>query len=231
MLVSLLVDSTARYRQRPISPNSYMVCRQRPSLSSLLFVPFLPIIQRSLVTAYAVTRIVFLRGEMKTFFSIVALVFLLGALALWRGAAPVSAATTTHSDWFWENPFPQGRDLYKVACPSTTLCKAVGDNGTILSWDGANWTADISGTTAYLIDVACPSTTLCKAVGENGVIRSWNGVIWSADNSGTTSYLNGVACPSTTLCKAVGAVARFARGLAGRIGAPTPPARRVTSMA
>lgn len=105
--------------------------------------------------------------------------------------------------WQWENPLPQGNSLNGVACPSTTLCKTVGANGTILSWNGTTWSIDTSGTTNLLHGVTCPSTTLCKAVGNSGTILSWNGTTWSAESSGTTSSLFSVACPSVTLCKAV----------------------------
>ena len=124
------------------------------------------------------------------------------------GARPKTAAapatTTTVYDWGWENPLPQGLTLLGVSCPSASLCKAVGDSGTIMSWNGTSWSADSSGTTSTLQGVSCPTATLCKAVGWSGTIVSWNGTSWSADSSGTTSNLYGVSCPTATLCKAVG---------------------------
>ena len=38
------------------------------------------------------------------------------------------------------------KDLWGVSCVTTTLCKAVGDDGTIVSWNGTAWSANTSGT-------------------------------------------------------------------------------------
>ena len=121
------------------------------------------------------------------------------------GAVPhTRAVVTTVDDWGWENPLPQGELLHAVSCVSATLCKAVGAMGTILSWDGTQWSADSSGTTVGLVGVSCPTSTFCKAVGGGGVILSWNGAAWTADTSGTTLPFAAVSCAATTLCKAVG---------------------------
>src|SRR5436190_13291674 len=76
---------------------------------------------------------------------------------------------------------PTDDNLFGIACPSTSLCKAVGNNGTIVSWNGTSWSTDTSPTGDCLNGVACPSTSLCKAVGDNGTIASWNGTSWSTE--------------------------------------------------
>jgi|GEM_PF-2800609 len=142
---------------------------------------------------------------MKRSFSILASLFGLLLLALVLPNAPVAhAATATVYDWVWEQPTAQGADLMGVHCLSDTFCKATSVTGDILSWDGTQWNADISGTTTQLNSINCATTTFCKAVGNGGVIRTWDGNIWSAESSGTTETLLGIACPSATLCKAVG---------------------------
>src|SRR5215211_7535548 len=131
---------------------------------------------------------------------------LVGAVALlallvpaFTTAPPVAAASwSTDSSGTSQN-------LWGVACVSSSFCKAVGDSGTIRSWNGSSWTADSSGTTQSLNAVACASTTFCKAVGNGGTILAWNGSSWSTDQSGTTQVIEGVACISTSFCKAVGA--------------------------
>lgn len=119
-------------------------------------------------------------------------------------AATVPSAHASADTWIWQNPLPQGNTLRAVSCPSTGLCKSVGDGGTILSWDGASWSMDVSPTTHSLRGVSCPSTGYCKAVGGGGTILSWDGVTWSADTSPTANGLAAVSCSSATQCKAVG---------------------------
>lgn len=98
-----------------------------------------------------------------------------------------------------------GIPFHGIGCASATFCKAVGENGAILSWDGMAWTEDSSGTTEKLNKVACSSATACKAVGTAGTILSWDGMAWSADTSGTTVELTGISCWADGACKAVGA--------------------------
>ncbi len=70
----------------------------------------------------------------------------------------------------------------------------VGDSGTILRWDGANWNAFASPTSNDLFDVHCVSAADCKAVGENGTIIHWDGANWSTVASGTGSDLYAISC-------------------------------------
>lgn len=115
----------------------------------------------------------------------------------------VSAHAST-DPWVWQNPLPQGDTLRGIACPSATLCKAVGEGGTILSWNGSSWTEDASPTGHGLMGVACASTTACKAVGGGGTVVSWDGTSWALDTSATGNLLRAVSCSSATQCKAVG---------------------------
>lgn len=89
---------------------------------------------------------------------------------------------------------------------------AVGNNGTILFWDGSAWTT--SGFTNNspgnrdLYAISCATSADCWAVGDNGTIVRWNGSAWTT--SGFTNDapgnrdLRGVHCTSSTLCWAVG---------------------------
>jgi len=90
----------------------------------------------------------------------------------------------------------------------------VGDNGTILRWDGASWnTFTPSPTTEDLFDVHCVNATDCTAVGANGTIIHWDGGTWSSEISnvptgflGITHDLFAVSCEPNNPdnCYAVG---------------------------
>jgi hypothetical protein len=76
---------------------------------------------------------------------------------------------------------------------------AVGDNGSILRWDGASWSAVASSTTANLYSVHCASANDCWAAGSGGTIVHWNGSVWSAPvTSGTTGTLQAISCAPLT---------------------------------
>lgn len=74
---------------------------------------------------------------------------------------------------------------------------AVGDNGTILRWDGANWNAETSNTSEDLMAVYCPTTNQCWATGTGKRIYEWTGgtnwttVYTPADNDGS---FNAIEC-------------------------------------
>jgi hypothetical protein len=81
---------------------------------------------------------------------------------------------------------------------------AVGDNGTILHYDGSTWSPMASGTTNNLFGVWGSSETNVFAVGSNGTILHYNGSTWSSMKSGTTNRLEGVWGSSGTDVFAVG---------------------------
>jgi len=70
---------------------------------------------------------------------------------------------------------------------------AVGDNGTILHYDGTDWSAQSSGTTAQLFDVWGSSATDVYAVGRggNGMLH-FDGTSWSSVSGIPQSSLFGI---------------------------------------
>jgi hypothetical protein len=68
---------------------------------------------------------------------------------------------------------------------------AVGDKGTILSFDGAQWTLDKSSTQAALYAVHALVDHDVWAVGANVALR-WNGMAWSNVSTGLSGTLQGV---------------------------------------
>jgi hypothetical protein len=121
-------------------------------------------------------------------------------------------------------------ELVGVACPSTTLCTAVGNYTTAAGitislaerWVSNSWVrqsvADPTGARlSEMAGVACPSTTICTAVGHytssSGAMLTlaerWTDGSWIFDATPTppaarSSDLSGAACASTTTCIAVG---------------------------
>ncbi len=69
---------------------------------------------------------------------------------------------------------------------------AVGESGTILSWNGSAWAGATSGTTSWLWGVWASSAADAWAVGEAGTILHWDGSAWSPSSSGVTGPLRGV---------------------------------------
>jgi photosystem II stability/assembly factor-like uncharacterized protein len=119
--------------------------------------------------------------------------------------AAMGAVNVGSSSWVWQNPLPQGDNLNAISCPSTNICYAVGNEGTILHFNGSSWSSQFSTTTANLNGISCPSTTTCFAVGDFGTIVATNtsGSSWKKQNSGIPSNLTGVSCPSTSVCFAI----------------------------
>lgn len=70
---------------------------------------------------------------------------------------------------------------------------AVGDNGTILEWDGAAWNAVASGTGQNITGIDCPTANYCVAVTSSGSILEWNGA-WSTGWSNPWYSFTGVDC-------------------------------------
>ena len=141
-----------------------------------------------------------------------ALVRVLVSLLLAVSGALVAVAETSASASESTQTVPGTTQLEGVACPSATICEAVGDNSSgegvvVPITSGVPGSAVTASGTGQLYGVACPSTTSCEAVGTYGdgvVVPITSGVPGSAVTPSGTYELDGVACPSTTTCEAVG---------------------------
>jgi hypothetical protein len=119
---------------------------------------------------------------------------------------------------------PTDAQLAAVACPSASVCVAVGSAGSegeprplTERWTaGSGWTVvpapSLRGT-ATLDAVSCPTTTRCLAVGSDGteprtvdVVEFYDGHAWGVSRTPevSASSLNGISCPTTYSCVAVG---------------------------
>jgi hypothetical protein len=142
------------------------------------------------------------------------------ALVACAAIAPAAAqASWTVSNYTVPGNTSQGSG---VACPSTTLCIAVGSqSGTTTrtlatKWNGTSFSS-LTGasTTSELAGIGCASTTFCLAVGTDyasGAVahaETFNGTSWTnrtaANPSGSTqTTLQAASCPSSTVCYVAG---------------------------
>lgn len=60
----------------------------------------------------------------------------------------------SQDDWCWDNPLPQGNTLRAAWASSEKDVWAVGDHGTVIRWDGEEWTREEIGTTADLLAIS-----------------------------------------------------------------------------
>jgi hypothetical protein len=136
-------------------------------------------------------------------------------------------------------PNPSSQDgLSDVACPSVTLCIAVGryeigftDTRPLAEvWNGATWsqmTIPNPADGGQLQGISCPSTTACTAVGHHfrnnaPLAERWNGSTWTIQTTPVPpdgASFGRVSCPTTTWCMAVG----------GEGGSPAVPFAEVWS--
>jgi hypothetical protein len=94
--------------------------------------------------------------------------------------------------------------LYSIWGSSASNVFAVGDNGTILRYNGSTWSAMTSGTTRYLRGIWGSSASDVFAVGTGGTILYYDGAAWGTMTSGTTNYLYGIWGTSASDVFAVG---------------------------
>ncbi|MDO8705843.1 MAG: hypothetical protein Q7J84_12945 [Sulfuricaulis sp.] len=84
-------------------------------------------------------------------------------------------------------------NLNSIYCLDASNCFAAGDNGTLLRWNGVNW-SDVSGgvTTENMNGIFCFSVSDCIAVGDNGTVLRWNGTSWLSTVTPALLRWNGV---------------------------------------
>lgn len=94
-------------------------------------------------------------------------------------------------EWTWQNPLPQGNMLRAVWGSGPNDVFAVGAAGTILHFDGSQWSIMNSGTTEWLGGVWGSSSSDVFVVGDCGVLH-YDGDVWHTMDSGISYRLNGV---------------------------------------
>jgi hypothetical protein len=99
--------------------------------------------------------------------------------------------------WMWESPLPQGNDILGAWGSSASDIFAVGEYGTMLHYDGSEWSIQPTGLQPperwyHLNAVWGTGPNNVWAVGNAGLILHYNGVSWSTVSSGTTWSLYGI---------------------------------------
>jgi hypothetical protein len=114
-----------------------------------------------------------------------------------RDAGPDSLASL----WEQVDVAPVNYNAVAGSAPGNVLI--VGDQGTILHWDGISLGPEASGTTANLRGVAVVDQTSAYAVGEQGTILHRQDGVWIPEPPISTAVLN-ATCATSTFALAVG---------------------------
>jgi hypothetical protein len=105
---------------------------------------------------------------------------------------PGAEVTAASSDGWAAQESETELTLYGIWGTSPADVFAVGESGSILHFDGANWDSMSSGVSGILFSVWGSSSTDVFVVGETGVICHYDGDSWSSMSSGVTKHLQGV---------------------------------------
>ncbi|MEK7649196.1 MAG: YCF48-related protein, partial [Patescibacteria group bacterium] len=121
-----------------------------------------------------------------------------------------SILATQDSGTTWVSQYTSSKKLHGIHCPTSKLCFAVGDSGTILRSDngGTSWTSLDQKAKSHLFGVSVVDSKrgIVLAVGEKGTLlrTTNNGKKWSAIASQTKNKLNALTFVSKTKGWAVG---------------------------
>jgi hypothetical protein len=91
---------------------------------------------------------------------------------------------------------PSGKKLSAITCPTTNLCLAVGESGTIIKYNGTSWAQLSSGVTTntYLRGITCqPYPGICLAVGGTGAASSGTVLLSNGDFTSWTIKTSNLA--------------------------------------
>ncbi len=90
------------------------------------------------------------------------------------------ATTWNGTTWAAATDIDTTHALEAVSCTSSSFCKAVDNDGNVLTWTGT-WSAATSIDSTRAIDaISCPTTSFCAAVDASGYATTWNGTTWAA---------------------------------------------------
>lgn len=106
---------------------------------------------------------------------------------------------TGSNRWLWkQNPIGTFNDLYGVVQLAANNAWIVGENDTLLHWDGSSWSASLHPQVTQLNAIAAVSEDDIWVVGDGGVILHWDGSAWSKVTSPTGLNLYGISMYSAT---------------------------------
>src|SRR3989304_6408024 len=118
------------------------------------------------------------------------------------GAYFVSTSSVVgQTHWEWQNPWPQGSDIWAVCFVNADSGFTVGQAGTInrTTDGGVTWLHCKSGTVADLFDVSFSDAYHGTAVGKIGtIVRTTDGGLsWALQTSGTSGWFRAVSFVNT----------------------------------
>ena len=134
------------------------------------------------------------------------------------GGAGVALRTTDGGARWVDQPLPPGvTGLSALACHSTSVCEAVGEDSAYRSValrttdGGARWVAhEFPSGIRDFHSLSCPSASVCQVFGENSTgyggetsRTSHGGATWVNKALPGTGQPLALACPSTSLCEGV----------------------------
>ncbi len=132
---------------------------------------------------------------------------------LWPASGTLASVSTGDGSWTWQNPVPQGNDLFAVRFTDPDSGWAVGARGLILrSTDGgANWTIQESGIRHSLFSIAARDNSTAVAVGSGGTILTTTngGTTWIRRIGAGSAQINAVRYADARTIYAVGREGAF----------------------
>jgi hypothetical protein len=120
-------------------------------------------------------------------------IFLLALVGCDRLSIPIArdaGVDSLASQWERVNAGSMNFNAVTGSAPDNVFI--VGDEGTILHWNGTALVREESGTTANLRGVAVADKTLAFAVGEQGILLRRHDEVWTLEAPLTTAVLNAV---------------------------------------
>jgi hypothetical protein len=100
--------------------------------------------------------------------------------------------TVNTRNWIRQNPLPTGNPIYGVWGSAVNDIFVVGQNGSLMRYNGTTWNLMTSGTTSTLRGIWGNDASNIFAVGMSGAIIRYNGTAWSTMSSGSTVSLYGI---------------------------------------
>jgi len=131
--------------------------------------------------------------------------------ASWVGDKSTAQLFIHDDDWQvqWQNPLPQGNTLNAVASVSDQLMIAVGNNGTIIHWNGSEGQIQKRLTAENLNDIFVVSSSEIYVVGENETFLFYDGIDWQREFPFSPLGINCIWGPDSEHLFAAGDQATF----------------------
>jgi hypothetical protein len=108
------------------------------------------------------------------------------------GTVSDGPAACTSDGWCWVYPLPHGNYLRAIWGASPSGVWAVGDGGTLMSWNGARWETTLGDTRQSWFSLWGSSARDVWTVGRGGALQHFDGAGWSAVSIASTAQLTAV---------------------------------------